>query len=58
MLPDWSPTPQVGASFLYVFLPETKGKSLEEMYAYFESLSGGESLSSPLVGGAADGKVV
>ena len=29
----------MGATFLAVYLPETKGKSLEEMYAYFASLS-------------------
>ena len=32
----------VGAVFLFVFLPETKGKSLEQMYTYFEKLTGGD----------------
>ena len=31
-----------GAVFLFVFLPETKGKSLEQMYTYFAKITGGE----------------
>ena len=31
-----------GAVFLFVFLPETKGKSLEQMYTYFEKITGGD----------------
>ena len=29
-------------TFLFVFLPETKGKSLEQMYTYFEKITGGD----------------
>ena len=32
----------IGAVFLFVFLPETKGKSLEQMYTYFEKITGGD----------------
>ena len=31
-----------GAVFLFLFLPETKGKSLEQMYTYFEKITGGD----------------
>mmetsp|Transcript_33754 Transcript_33754/g.103575 ORF Transcript_33754/g.103575 Transcript_33754/m.103575 type:complete len:443 (+) Transcript_33754:494-1822(+) len=55
----------VGATFLAVYLPETKGKSLEEMYAYFASLSKATSrtdlasaMLEPSASGGRGGKVV
>ena len=36
-----------GAAFLWIYLPETKGKSLETMYAHFEAITGSEEHSRP-----------
>lgn len=33
-----------GAGFLYIYLPETKGKTLEEMAVYFAELTGDRSI--------------
>ena len=38
-LPKRGPMATCAAVFLYVYLPETKGKSLEAMYKYFEEIT-------------------
>lgn len=43
----YASTAAAGAAFLWIYLPETKGKSLETMYAHFEAITGSEEHSRP-----------